>query len=218
MSRVYRYIIHCRKGTTNEDMISHVTYQTDVPIGLDEPSPETVLTKLNEHYSTSGTDMVAIRNLLDNSSKLVRTLVSQEVAPGSPDAPATHEANFNLNGLGGAVPTDALPVPVCMYLAFKTGTAARYARGGTHTPATVFPSALNGNGAYDESGSYWTNVGGFRDKILDALEDVFETTGDINPVVYSRARRARGESYTFGITNVLRRQDPRWLRRRMTAP
>jgi hypothetical protein len=53
-------------------------------------------------------------------------------------------------------------------------------------------------------------------KFADDMEDTFQTTGDVNWVVYSRTRRARAQSpYVFGVTSVAVQQRPRWLRRRM---
>jgi hypothetical protein len=75
-------------------------------------------------------------------------------------------------------------------------------------------ATLEAHGIYSATSSYWTAVTALGAAIIDVLDDVFSSTGDIKPVIYSQTRRDRGESYTFDLTEAAPSRQPRWLRTR----
>ena len=61
------------------------------------------------------------------------------------------------------------------------------------------------------------------DALAAKLDDSFDLGSiiitHVNPVVYSRTRRLRGEStWTFKVTSATANHQVRWLKSRLTAP
>lgn len=198
--------------------VSSLHYQTDVPIAGSEPSPQTVLDKLDEHFSTSGKNMGLWRALLNNGAKLVETRLYEEVDPLSDDAPAGVLNPYDLAGTSGSLGSDVLPVELCVYISLTTAKLGRSYRGGVHTPPMSDPADLSNTGLVDTGRPIYTAYGALGTAIVDVLDDVFSTTGDIKPIIYSRTRRSRGLSFSEDITAARVNTKARWLRRRATAP
>lgn len=197
---------------------ANLHYQTDVPVVGSEPSAQEVLDHLDDHFSTSAHNLLLWRNCLQNGAKLVETKVYEEVEPGSGDPPTGAVNAYDLAGLAGTLGTDAPPVELCVYISLTTSKLGRSFRGGVHGPP------LAGVGAFDTDGTVQVGSSGMIPypilgaAIVDALDNVFDSTGDINPVIYSRTRRARGLSFTQGLNGYRVNTKFRWLRRRATAP
>lgn len=199
------------------EFMSTVHYQTDVPVAASEPSADTVLEKLIDHYSTSADALQKWTNCMYSSAQLTRIAVREEVQPGSGDIPEVADQTLSLTGTLGAIGGDHLPSAMCVWIALGTGTGIRSGRGGTHPPLGQNASLLDAVGRWDTSTVYWTNVLALAASIKDKLDNVFATTGDINPGIYSRVRRARGLSpFFFELTTAVPSPEPRWLRRRMS--
>lgn len=216
MAKVWRYTVSGTMPASSEVWSFNVHYQTDVPIATSEPSAKTVNDKIDEHFSSSGTDLAYITNCLGSGGKVTKTQVYEEVDPGSSDPPAGNVNVYNLSGNGLGSSSDVAPQALCAYISLFTGKLGRSFRGGFHAPPISNPSVLNAAGKWDPAAAYFLDWGALGAKVVDALEDVFSTTGDINPGIYSRTRRRRGQSDWFNeLTTYLVRTDPRWLRRRM---
>ena len=201
---------------TAQPGLSHVHYQTDVPVAGTEPDGDEVLDLIAAHYSSSGHNMTVWRNATFNNVELVRIRVREEVEYWSGEIGAVFTEDINLMGtIVHSGSTAQTPSGLCAWFAFTTGVASRSARGGTHGPFLGDVNPLDVDGTFVTTGGWYTPNNTLADAIEDALENVFQTTGDINPVVYSRTRRMRGQSpYTFQIDEVELKKDPRWLRRR----
>lgn len=217
MAKVYRWSI--KMVDRGVACIGSVHYQTDVPLAGSEPSPADVLTQIDQHYSSSGTNLVYWTNVLQSGAQVVETRVYEEVEDPDATPPTGAIAGHSLAGTGGALTTDAPPVEMCGYISLTTEKLGRSFRGGCHTPPIPSSAALGPAGLLDHASSWYGNVVTLRDKMVDQLEDVFGTTGDINPVIYSRTRRKAGHSdFATKVTDGRVNEQFRWLRRRATAP
>lgn len=193
-------------------------YQTDVPIGENEPDAETVLDEIDQHFSTTGTDLAKWRNTICSTDKLVETRIYEEVLDPKNTPHEGHVNVYNLAGLGNTPGTDVLPTAMCCYITLFTGRIGKSFRGGVHTPPARRASDLDGGGTWDSTTSQWTHWGNLGAAVVDKLENVFSATGDINPVIYSRTLRARtGANYANELTTYRLNADPRFLRRRVPA-
>lgn len=218
MAKVWRYSVIFTEGLNGALCIANVHYQTDVPLVGSEPSADEVLEQIDQHYSSTGRNVLKWRNVADNNTELVETRVYEEVDPGSGDAPEGASFVHNLAGTTGSYTTDVLPPEMCAYISLRTGKLGRSFRGGTHTPPITHPSDLDGNGKLQSGTGFFIGCQDLRDAIIDKLEDVFSTTGDINPIIYSRTRRSRGLSFAEELSGGLVRTNPRWIRRRTSVP
>lgn len=196
-------------------------YQTDLGTGSGEPSAQRVLEELEQHFSTSGTTLNVFLSAMWANNELTHTRVREEVAPGSDDIPEIFEHDKTGVGTRGTVSTDMLPIELCVWLKNTTGSVGRSARGGFHMPPQLAPADLDSLGGW-QSSVLAGNLDVVEAAVVDELNDVFpEELGNASliPVIYSRTRRARGQSpYTFQITACAAQGHARWLRRRGVAP
>lgn len=215
MSKIWRFELESQDTTNGALGLSHVTYQTDVPLAGTEPDAAEILDHILDHFSSSAHNMSKWTVIMKQQVKLIRARVREELDPTSGDIGEVAEEALNLSGGNGSETGDRLPSAMCIWLSYKTATASRSARGGTHLPPEMDADHLDVSGLWDSTivtGASWLALAA---SILDPLDDVFQATGDINPVVYSRTRRGRSLSpYTFPITSVSISNRPRWLRRR----
>lgn len=215
MAKIWRFELQSHDDDGGQDEVSHVHYQTDVPLAGTEPSASTVLNLILNHFSSSSHNMTKWTNAMYSQTRLTRAVVRSEVEPGSGDIPETAEEVLSLPGTLSIGTGVQLPSGMCTWLKYDTGVAIRGGRGGTHLPGGMSALVLDSTGRFDTSLTYWTNVNACAASILDKLDNVFSSTGDINPGVYSRTRRARGFSpFFFELEHVTPDRDPRWLRRR----
>ena len=215
MATVWRFELTSLDTTSGKDGLTHVHYQTDVPVASSEPSAATVLDQILQHYSSTGHNMSDWQGIMRNSTKLTKARVIEEVTPNSGELADTAEEALNVVGTRGTISGDHLPNEMCFWLAFKSDVASRSARGGTHLPSIIDASELNSIGEWDTGYVNATAMTSLINKIKDDLNDVFASTGDILPIIYSRTRRARSQSpYTFDLKSIVPSSKPRWLRRR----
>lgn len=218
MAKIYRLEVSGVQQELAVLFMSTMHYQTDVPLAGSEPSVDTVLTQLQQHYSTSGTGLQVWRNATYSDCKLTKIAVREEVDPSGDDVPAEAAVDLDLTGNLTASP-NSLPVPACAWVKFKTGNATRSGRGGTHLPPISSSSVLDSVGRIVSTSPPWAPYVALAAAMLDVLDDVFSSTGDIKPIIYSRTRRARGqEPFTFDLTSATVDTNVHWLRRRQTAP
>jgi hypothetical protein len=215
VAKIYRFELHYLDTDVNVNGVSHVHYQTDVPIVGTEPSASTVLNLILNHYSSSGHNMSKWTAAMYNHAQLTRAVVREEVEPGSGDIPAVSDEALSLLGTLSLGTSARCPSGVAMWLNYKTDNAIRSGRGGTHPPGAQSALVLNSSGNWDTASTWYVNQGLLAASILDPLSNVFDSTGDINPGVYSRTRRARGLSpFFFKLTQVARQTEPKYVRRR----
>jgi hypothetical protein len=215
VANIWRFELIGVDNFNGAEFMSHVHYQTDVPVGGSEPDASEILDHTLSHFSSSGHNLTAWTNVMTNNSQLTEARVREEVTPGSGDVPAVASNALALPGTLGGAGTDALPSAMCVWIAYVTAAAIRGGRGGTHAPPTMAASFLNGAGAWDTATGYWTNMLTLAAAIKTSFSGGGTFPADINPKVYSRTRRARGfDPFTFALTNAVPSNAPRWLRRR----
>lgn len=218
MATVWRYTVIGESPSGEERWACNLHYQTDVPIAGSEPGAQEVLDELDQHFSSSGTDLAKWRNTICSTDRLVETRIYEEVLDPKNTPHEGHVNVYNLAGNGNTPGTDVLPTALCAYITLFTGKIGKSFRGGVHTPPSRRASDLDGGGTWDTSTSAWTHWGNLGTSIVDQLENVFQTTGDINPVIYSRKLRQLGSSdYANKLTTYRLNTDPRFLRRRVPS-
>jgi hypothetical protein len=213
VAKVWRFIVTGTDSDSGQECVHNLHYQTDVPLLGSEPSADTVLDELEQHYSTSGTNFLKWANVATTLHTYTNLAVREEVETGSGDVPGAAAKDIAVVGVRTAG-SNLLPSAICPWIRLKTASAIRSARGGVHLPPTLNEATLNAHGVYSGTTSYWTAIIALRDSIIDVLDDVFSSTGDIKPVIYSQTRRDRGESFTFDLTTGDPSIQPRWLRTR----
>lgn len=219
MAKIYRIEWHTTVDTFPVDAVTSMHYQTDVPLLGSEPSAEAVLSHVLDHFSNSGHNCEKFRATFYGPVKLVNVVCREEVANPGEDIPDVAQEAIDLSGTG-SITGDRLPVPTCVWINCTTGAATRSGRGGFHLPPILNPVLLTSSGSWDPATSHWTtNILPFCTAVYDVIDNVFDTTGDIKPIIYSRTRRARAlDPFTFDLTNAVPSTRVRWLRRRATAP
>lgn len=216
MSKVYRIEFVCTNLRSAQEELTTAHVQTDVPIAGTEPGAAAVLSIVADHFSTTGHDMVNFRSGMYSSARLDRIRAREETDPN--DTGAVGEVAEETINLAGTQTSsgDVTPDGLCVWCAFRSAAAIRSGRGGTHFPGPVDADRLDSNGLWDTGTAFWTATLALAAKFADDMEDTFQTTGDVLWVIYSRTRRARGDSpYVFGVTDAVPTAHPRWLRRRM---
>lgn len=218
MAKIWRFTAEAENLLNGQKQVVHIHYQTDVPLVGSEPSAADVLDFILDHFSTAGHNMSIFAGSMFSPAKLTRAVVREELDPSSGAIPAVAEETLSIVGTQALGAADATPSGLTIWLAFRTGTASRSARGGTHWFGPYNVNMLDSVGKWDTAGGVFLNLGSTATVIAQSMSNVFDSTGDINPVVYSRTRRGRGQSpFVFPITAVPVSSEPRWLRRRSPA-
>lgn len=193
-------------------------YQTDGEIGAGEPSAGDVLTELIEHYGAGGDGegMERWRVAIYPSVKLTFAAVYQELDPTSTDIPGAARRELALDG-EAANGTELEPFAICPWIKFGTGLASRSARGGTHGAPAIATYTLDDGGLFDHGTAWFSALVALAGYMKDRLDSPFDgfVGVDLQPVIYSRTRRARGQDpFTFDLTSATPSVVPRFLRRR----
>jgi hypothetical protein len=189
-------------------------YQTNVGVGGSEPSAATMLTKINDHYSSSGHNLSKFTACLDTGCGLTRSSVYERVTPGSGDVPASAVETHTLAGSLTAS-SDRNPAGIATWIKLTTAAAGRSFRGGTHVPGSFQPADFDLNGFWQGSGTFWTAVVALAAAILDDINDIDVAGTDLQVVIYSHVRDARGLDATEPITAAVPSTTPRFVRSRM---
>ena len=220
MAKIWRLELESTIIASGLKALTTMHFQTDVALLDSEASAATVLSEVAEHFGTTPTNWLRFTACMPAQVKLSKATIREEVAPGSGDVPEVADTSLGLTGGLGSIAGDQLPPEACMWVRFRTGTASRSSRGGTHLPPALNPAVLNSSGQWDGALITADPYLALINKMKDQLTDVFGSHGsDINPVIYSRTRRARGLSpYTFNLTETKIMDRVRWVRRRGDAP
>jgi hypothetical protein len=194
------------------EIINTLHYQTDLGSLETEPSGSNVVDAVHDHLTT------AYRACLPTTYTLNSLEAREEVMPSSGDVPASGTKTVQLPGTvtvtGGIIP-DAM----CAIVKLRTDAAIRSARGYLAMPNGRSSIILGTDLRWATAGGWWTGLTAFA----ALLDDSFDTGGvgavTLNPVVYSRTRRARQqEPYAFPVVEAVVTREPRWRRSRTTAP
>lgn len=218
MSKVWRFTVGGVLGggiAADWDITQH--WQTDVGLTGSEPSASTMLDKILSHYSASGHNLSKLTSCLDTGCAITHADVYERVTPGSSDVPG---AASNTLALGGTLTasSDRLPSGLATWIKFTTGQVGRSFRGGTHLPGSFQVADLDSSGFWQTGTTFWTNVLALAAAMIDTINDIDAAGTDLNPVIYSHTRDARGDDPTTQVTTATPSTHPRWVRSRMFAP
>jgi hypothetical protein len=215
VAKVWRFELVSLETYTGQEGISHVHYQTDVPVLGSEPSAATVLNAILNHFSSSGHNLSVWALCMYSNAKLTQARVREEVEPNSGDVPAVAQEALSIVGSLGSAGTSHLPSGLAMWQHYGTDAAVRSGRGGTHQPHIANVATLDDTGHFLSTTAVWTNSVALGVKIADVIDNVFSETGDLKPGIYSRTRRARQvDPWFFDLTSAAPSTRPRWLTRR----
>lgn len=209
MAKVYRfsYVGHLATGVVFN---TGLHYQTDVPPAGSEPAPADILTAIDGHLRT------AFRACLQNGYTVDSAELREEVDLSTGDVPSA--ASLVVNQLGTLTGgSNILPDATTGIIKLKTDAALRSGRGYMAIPGPRNASFLADGQNF---GSSWTSLLNTFAALLDDSMDLGTVLiTHLNPVVYSRTRRARGLTpYTFQVVEGIVNPRVRWRRSRTTAP
>jgi hypothetical protein len=211
MSKVWRCSYESVRSGVLLVNVFHTVATADVGIG--DATADEVRDALNTALTTK------YRAILDTGSTLNSLTVRQELDPGDTSIPA--ESVLTIGSLGTRSVSDSyLPMSLTQLVSLRTNAAVRSGHGRMFMPPPIASSNLSTGGIWSTGAPYWSNVGTFMTELLSTHRVGGIGTGsDLHTVVYSRTRRARGDSeYWFGVSAYIQRPAPHWLRSRSTAP
>src|SRR6185436_14404995 len=135
MAKIYRYtvVIDALAYSPAPRCVIGIHVQTDVPVAGTEPTAAYILNELDQHFSTSGTNLLKIREMMDTGSNVARTQLYERVADEGIDVPLVASTEYALAGTT-SLTDDRMPAPACPWFKNVTGVGIRAARGGTHGP------------------------------------------------------------------------------------
>lgn len=190
----------------------HVVGRPTLP--ADDPSADTVRDVLNTALTTK------YRAVLSNDTTLQTLTVREELDPSSHDIP--RESVLTIGALGTrAVANTNMPPSMTLLATIRTNAAVRSGHGRLFLPPPIEQGALTANGIWLTTNGYWIASNTFMAELINdhTFTVLGVPAGSIDPVVYSRTRRLRGDSnYYFDVTAYVLRTIPHWLRSRATAP
>lgn len=222
MAKVWRAEFGGHNTVDSLEWMFTMHYQTDMGTGSGEPSASRVLEEILDHYGTTATNINTITGAVQASNVFTFARVREETEPGSGDLPEQAGQTLAAPGLLTFSGSDRLPTELCMWMKLITAVSSRSSRGGFHLPPAVYPPYLNASGFWDAATISAAPFSTLADAVKDTLDDVFGEeigNGSLRPIIYSRTRRARGQSpWTFNVTDADIDGHTRWLRRRGTAP
>jgi hypothetical protein len=218
MANIWRFTLAGTDDSGNQEWNSTMHYQTDGVTGAGEPPASEVLAEIIEHYGTGGGGVGMERWTVTvyPSVKLTSAAVYQELDPTSTDIPEAARRELALSGQA-ATGDELEPFALCPWIKFGTGLASRSARGGTHGAPVIATYALDDGGLFDTGTAWWSALDDLAGYMLDRLASPFDgfLGVDLQPVIYSRTRRARGQTpFTFDLSSAAPSRVPRFLRRR----
>lgn len=211
MANIWRFTVGGIDTLNGQDWVSHVHYRTDVHTGYGEPDAATVLDKVQSHYSSSGHNLSKWLGTFLSAGELQYARVYQEVETWNGEIATTAEETHSFAGTASGASTDADSSATCAWIALSTGFASRNFRGGTHIPSPISVTAVQ-SGRFRTDSGWWANLQTLGDAIIDSID---LTEYDLNPVIYSRTRRRRGQSpYAQDLSAYAVSREPRFIRRR----
>jgi hypothetical protein len=184
-------------------------WQFDGDAGSDEPDAQSIANKLDTHASS------AVKATIRDTGILTSLRVLEELDPASSAVPDSYEKPLNLAGTYFSGTAGDQPDELCAVIHRRTTAPVRGAKGWVFTPSPLGGASIS-NGLWSTGSvpwGLWSALADKFDEVLDYTGIVPNPSGKLNPVVYSRTRRRRGESpYTFKVTSAILDRKPRWLR------
>lgn len=212
MSDVWRCSYESTRSGVTLVNTFHVVARPTSP--LDNYSADTVRDVLHAALTTK------YRAVASTDTTVQSLTVREELTPGSTDIPRESVQTIGLAGTRAVADTN-LPASMTLLATIRTNAAVRSGHGRVFLLPPVEQAALTGSAIWRTTNAYWLNAITF---MAELISDHTHTTlgvpdGSIDPVIYSRTRRERGDAnYYFDVTAYVLRPAPHWLRSRATAP
>ena len=158
---------------------------------------------------------LAFLNVLPTRVRCIGLLARAEEIPGSGIIPVEAFRSVSSAGLLAVAEAD-LPRELVAIVNIHTGVGSRSARGYITLCGPYGEGYMTGK---SWAGTYATAGHAFADLLEDSFQLGQANPSTVNPVVYSRTRRIRGQSpFTFRVTGATFNTKPHWLRSRGTSP
>lgn len=217
MSNIWRFTVEIQLGGA----IPHVAefnqhWQSDVGALGSEPSAATMLDKILSHYSSSGHNLSKMVAVLNTDAAITRATVYQRVTPGSGDTPGQAQEALGLAGTVSPT-TDRLPAGIATWIHWTTAKVGRSFRGGTHWPGSYQPGDLTSTGLWEAGSTFRINLATLGTATIDTINDIDAEGTDLNPIIYSHVRDARGQDASEQVTSYSLNLTPRFVRKRMKS-
>jgi hypothetical protein len=206
VARIYRLQFECVTdiGTLVQPSLH---YQTDVPLGGDEPDPDDVAAAVWGHVGTT------FKNCFSSHTTVTAIAALEEVLAPDIGVAGTHTVG-EVGTLAGS--GDSMQDSVCPLINLHTAVRSRSARGWMFMPPPRWSDRWSVVG-WD--GTLQADLAAFCAQLDDVIDLGTLIITHLNPVVYSRTRRQRATSpWTFRVASATARTKAHWLRSRATAP
>lgn len=213
MANIWKFSLFATDTTNNVEFVQSVHYQTDVPLAGSEPAAADVLDYILAHFSSSAHNVSKWAACSPTTTTFDRAAVVQRVTPDSGDLAATADELIGFSGYN-AVGDNKLSPEHCGWIHTDSGLASRSGRGGVHGGPILNSAYLEGGGDIAPGSAYGIGMIALAASIEDVIDNVFSTTGDLKPVIYSLTRHKRGLDPTSDIETAVFRKKIRFLRSR----
>lgn len=190
----------------------HVVGRPTLP--ADDPSASTIRDVLHTALTTK------YRAVASTDTTVNTLTVREELDPASTGIPEEAVQTIGLAGTRTVADTN-LPPSMTLLATIRTNAAVRSGHGRVFLLPPVEQAALTGSALWRTTNAYWINSVTFMAELIQdhTFTVLGVPAGSIDPVVYSRTRRERGDAnYYFDVTAYVLRPNPHWLRSRATAP
>jgi hypothetical protein len=197
-----------------QEQLVGLHYQFDGDTGSDEPDAASVAGRVDGILNT------VFRVCIPSSGVLDSLTVREELTPGSTDVPDQSILVLNQAGTGSNAGIGSQPFELCALVHRKTAAPIRGARSWVFMPS-LMRSVVITNETWAAGGTELLAWQAFAAKLDDSSNyggPLPGIMGDLNPVAYSRTRRARAQApWTFRVILGTVDARPRWLRSRRTG-
>lgn len=148
---------------------------------------------------------------------LPTTITVDELAVRELYSNTPYVAAVSLNDTGQVAAGTAFPREMVRVLTFRTDVATRSGRGRQFLPTPQTAGSLSSAENYVTSGTWFSNLEAYRDKLL-AGHDMAYGTGGLLEAHLSVRVHSRVKNTDYDVTSILIRQRAHWLRSRASAP
>lgn len=177
--------------------------------GADPASASDLLDAVDSWLGTKYKDVLPSSSILDvlRATEIPSTFGD----PSSVGEKAIDDAGL-MTGLDGQLPNS-----VTLVMAFRSDDTSRRHQGRIHLPSPRHSGFMTGIGQWNTGSSYWTKCNTLKGA-LEAGHD-FDTDNHLSLRVYSRRQHIEGTGdKTKDVSQVVLRNNPRWLNSRQTSP
>lgn len=179
---------------------------------VEKPSADQVRDAMDSAFTTK------YRNLLSDNVTFQTITVTEEVDPNGSAVPDQSVKSIALPG-NRAIANTKLAGGLCIVAKLATNAAVRSGHGRLFLPPAYADGEVATGGNWYALGQYWSQAKTFLDELMESHDWDLLSDGHLDPVVYSRTRRQRGDdNWFFDISAYIMRSKQHFLRSRMSAP